>query len=318
VKFPGLNTQSSMMTADRTRMDRALSDLQSKAKSGAVDGQPTDNDMVGLRKIADQFEALFFNQLLSSMRSTVPENEFWGSGSGGKIYEQLQDEALAERMASRGGLGIADLIVGQFKTNVEAAGAGVPTDMNVMGPPSPDRVRGLAAYRHHGQVGEDIARVVRLQHNAQAMGGAVADSLKNFQQEIVQAAEAADVDPALVLAVVVRESGGDPNALSPKGAQGLMQLMPGTARELGVADAQDPAQNLAGGARYLSRMLRRYDGDVDLALAAYNAGPGTVDRAGKQVPAYPETQKYVKAVKDLAQKLGFHVGTVLDKGSPEE
>jgi len=94
----------------------------------------------------------------------------------------------------------------------------------------------------------------------------------------------------------MEESGGDPGAESQKGAQGLMQLMPATAREMGVDDALQPGANIAGGARYLSRQLERFDGDLDLALAAYNAGPGAVQRAGGQVPDYPETRRYVQRV----------------------
>ena len=101
----------------------------------------------------------------------------------------------------------------------------------------------------------------------------------------------------------MQESGGDPAALSPKGALGLMQLMPGTALELGVEDPADPRQNLAGGSRYLAKMLDRFDGDLDLALAAYNAGPGNVDKAGGQVPAFAETRNYVRAVKERFDKL---------------
>jgi hypothetical protein len=106
--------------------------------------------------------------------------------------------------------------------------------------------------------------------------------------------------PELIKAVALVESNLDPGAVSPKGALGLMQLMPDTAKSLGVEDPLDPEQSLAGGARYLRSLLDRFDGDLNLALAAYNAGPGTVRRHGG-VPGYPETRSYVRRVRE---KLG--------------
>ena len=103
------------------------------------------------------------------------------------------------------------------------------------------------------------------------------------------------LDPQLVLAVVGVESAFRPKAVSPKGAQGLMQLMPGTARSLGVADSFDPAQNLDGGVRHLGSLLTLYGGDVSRALAAYNAGEGAVTRHGG-IPPFKETREYVKRV----------------------
>jgi soluble lytic murein transglycosylase-like protein len=103
------------------------------------------------------------------------------------------------------------------------------------------------------------------------------------------------LDPDLVMAVAAVESGFRPAAVSPKGARGVMQLMPGTARDLGVADPLDPAANLDGGTRYLRDLLARFDGDLPKALAAYNAGPGAVKRH-QGVPPYKETQDYVQRV----------------------
>ena len=125
----------------------------------------------------------------------------------------------------------------------------------------------------------------------------VPDAPAEIESLIEASAARYGVDPALVKSVVAVESSFDPNATSKTGAQGLMQLMPETAAQLGVGDPHDPAQNVDGGVRYLRSLLDRFGGDTRLAVAAYNAGPGAVERyAG--VPPYAETQNYVLSVLD--------------------
>lgn len=125
--------------------------------------------------------------------------------------------------------------------------------------------------------------------------------LAAYRDDIVSAAKLTGVDAALLRAVIHAESGFNPRALSYKGAQGLMQLMPSTAFELGVGDAFDPAENISGGARYLAELLHDFNGDVKLAAAAYNAGAGAVTKYGG-VPPYAETQVYVQRVALLYQR----------------
>jgi soluble lytic murein transglycosylase-like protein len=123
---------------------------------------------------------------------------------------------------------------------------------------------------------------------------------RRFAGLIERAAKEAGIDPRVVAAVAWTESGFRPDAVSGAGARGLMQLMPATARGLGV-NPDDPGQSLTGGARYLAEQIQRF-GQIDLALAAYNAGPGTVARHGG-IPPYPETRAYVGRVLDRLRSL---------------
>ncbi len=131
----------------------------------------------------------------------------------------------------------------------------------------------------------------------------------SFEPLIQAHATRAGLSPDLVRAVIQVESAFNPRARSPKGAMGLMQLMPATAAELGVRQPYDPAENIAGGTTYLRGLLDRFEGNVELALAAYNAGPEAVERYGRAVPPYAETTRYVEKVGSASAGTGRNAPT---------
>jgi len=211
-----------------------------------------------LKKACQDFEALFLTHMLKTMRSASETGDgLLGKGLGGDLFQDLFDGEVAQSMASQRSIGLADGLFQKLKD------------------------RGLIA--------ESLS-------SDPAMNGLSAfQSVQTFDTQIQKAAADYGVDPALVYAVIERESSGNPHAVSSKGAKGLMQLMDATAREMGVSNSFDPAQNVDGGVRYLRQMLDRFHGDVHLAVAAYNAGPGTVERY-QGVPPFKETEAYVERV----------------------
>jgi len=285
-----------------------------------VDQQAKAREHEGLVKAAREFETVFLNQLMQAMRKTVPDHEMFNSKGPTRFYQQMQDAEMAKALAtSNGGLGIADLIVQQLSPQsregiVPTAGRDVPLRP---APRAQTTDRAVESYRKNSRL--DLVRdhLKRLQAKAQANHPAAADTLRRYESEFHTAARESGLAPELLLAVVMAESSGDPQATSPSGAQGLMQLMPATAQELGVVDRRNPEENLRGGARYLSGLLDRYDGELPLALAAYNAGPGRVEKAGRRIPDIGETRNYVEKVTRLVRELGYGTDLAIEAGKTQ-
>jgi len=128
------------------------------------------------------------------------------------------------------------------------------------------------------------------------------ENQKRYALLVAQAARTYQLEEALLHAVISTESGYEPRAISPKGAIGLMQVMPATGKRFGVVNLNDPSKNIDAGARYLRVLLRQFDNDLSLVLAAYNAGENAVLRHGRQIPPYRETRQYVPRVLALYKK----------------
>jgi soluble lytic murein transglycosylase-like protein len=162
--------------------------------------------------------------------------------------------------------------------------------------------KSLSAEQRNGKVAKTLVRMratrpLRQQPSVYNSGAAINTAVPVYLAAIIEdAARENGIDPRLVAAVARRESRFQRTALSPVGAMGIMQLMPRTARSLGVMDAYDARQNIFGGAKYLRKLLDTFRGDLDLTLAAYNAGPGAVQKH-RGIPPYRETIAYVAAIR---------------------
>ena len=157
------------------------------------------------------------------------------------------------------------------------------------------KITSYALDEHHSVTIEEDAVVDSADITLESKPRSTYSSLP-YNHEVVAAAKETSLDPALIHAVIATESKHNPRAQSNKGAFGLMQLMPATARRFNVKDRNDPKQNIVAGAKYLRELLTLYKGDLKLTLAAYNAGPGAVKKYSNHIPPYRETMHYVPKV----------------------
>lgn len=260
-----------------------------------------------LRKATQEFESLFMYQMLKAMRQTVGESSLaegspMSNSLGKDTFMDMFDVQLSQDMASGGTGSIADIMYKSMEKLVEARFNGGREELP-LGPLRPEKPGPIKVTRPELPVEQPGARLHDLQGvkpgpiPLRSSSAPPVDSIRErFGDLIDEAAERHELDSALISAVIRTESNGNPEAVSPAGAKGLMQLMDGTAADLGVKQVFDSRENVMSGTRYLRRMLDRF-GDVRQAVAAYNAGPGAVERHGG-IPPYRETTAYVEKVMD--------------------
>ena len=266
-----------------------------------------EKEKLRLRKASKEFESLFIYQMLKAMRKTVGEKPLTKdspfSGDYGKdTYMDMFDQQLALKMAG-GGRSIADAL---YNSMVKVLDGSVNSPENIEIKPlktkndKPDAIpiEPFKVFPDESTAKPmiKIEKIGKLKNGTRLSGGTQNTDkiIRDYSHIVDKAAQANQVDSALVFAVIKEESGGDPKAVSPAGAKGLMQLMDSTAEELGTPKVFNPDDNIDSGTRYLKQMLDRF-GDTKLALAAYNAGPENVVKY-QGMPPFAETQNYVENV----------------------
>jgi Rod binding domain-containing protein len=261
-----------------------------------------------IEKASKEFEAILVNTLMKSMRNTIPKSDLMGEGFGNDIMEGMFDEELSRHIASSGNLGFGEMLYRNLLDRVSDGNSLVSEELPTARPARTARQgkeltkvgkKERPAVEH---TAEKPAPPTSVESQGPWAPRKVMDRLHAIDALVEEASATHGVDSTVIRAVIAAESGGNPNAQSGKDAKGLMQLRDSTAAELGVSRIFDPRENVFGGTKYLRQLLDQFDGNLDLALASYNAGPGAVEKHGG-VPPFRETKAYVKNVKSMIQAM---------------
>lgn len=264
-----------------------------------------------IKKAAKGFEAIFINFFLKEIKSGLfgqNESMFLGDDEdkmtfGGETLLGYNQMLFAEHIANAGnGIGIADLIyknlTGEYLTTRRLNKENLEQQIRQV---LENKTKELSKTTEKGSNPETdkIIKAELVNKTLEKINNEfkqrVEERLKKYENIIQEASQKFNIPVELIKAVITTESAGRHNAVSSAGAKGLMQLMDGTANYLGVNNPFDPRENIFGGTKYLREMLDRFDGNLHLALAAYNAGPGNVEKY-QGIPPFNETQQYVKKV----------------------
>jgi Rod binding domain-containing protein len=230
-----------------------------------------------MMEVSKQFESLLTSMMLKSMNQTSGGGMFGENNFGGDFFDSIFQNEIADQMSKGTGLGVADQIYKRL------TGENLSSDiLNTKLEPIKKQPK--------IEVTSSNVETPVIKPSNQSL-----TRLSKYEDIITSASETYGVDKNIIKSVILAESSAKENAVSTANAKGLMQIIDSTAKYLGINNVWDPKENIMGGAKYLSELLRKYNGNLKFALAGYNAGPGNVDKYNG-IPPFTETQTYVKRV----------------------
>ena len=275
------------------------------------EGKYSESQKARMAKAAQDFESLLTGMMLKSMTKSTG-GLFGKDNYGGDVVDVLFEKEMASYMTKYKGMGIAEDIYKKVTGEELNVNPVYNTVKNAPGKilseksdEEPDSFRERKLF-NSGKIGTFFSaagRKIEESNEAKVIPSSKAlDRLSKYHHIIKNAAEKYGVEEKLIKSIILTESAAREKALSKAKAKGLMQLMDNTAKEMGVKNIWDPKQNIDGGTKYIARMLRLYNGDNHLALAAYNAGPGNVEKF-EGIPPFKETETYVARVLEYYKSL---------------
>jgi len=252
------------------------------AKTQGFESTKTPKEKAKLAKAAQDFESMLTSMMLKSMNKTTG-GMFGEESFGGDYFDTIFETKLASFISEKKSLGLADMI---YKKVI-----GEDLDMN--------KIKQELQLENNNNIKVETTKVKNIISNdstAISPSKGSVNRLNKFDSIINKASETFNIDKNLIKSVILTESAANPKAISKANAKGLMQLIDSTASDMNVKNIWNPEENILGGSKYLSEMLKKFDGDIEKSLAAYNAGPGNVEKYDG-VPPFEETKNYINRVK---------------------